>query len=103
MSFYHQIRKLFSAGRPARLLLEVINRKADLPAKATLYLPHAILDIPYTDLKFQIDKCIISNWQDEWNNVGSNKLYSAKPVLGDWQSYYRTRLSSVVPVLVILS
>ena len=46
------------------------NEKADLAAKAALNLPRANLGIPYTDLKFQIDKYIMPNWQDEWNNVG---------------------------------
>ena len=47
-------------------------------------LPHANPGVPYsiyTELKFHIDKCIMSNWQDEWNSAGANKLYSVKPVL----------------------
>ena len=60
-----------------------------MAAKAALNLSHANLGIPYADLKYQIDKYIICNWQDEWNNVGANKLRSVKPVLEDWHSSYR--------------
>ena len=38
-----------------------------------LNLPHANLRIPYTDLKINTYKYIMSNWQEEWNNVGTNK------------------------------
>ena len=50
----------------------------------SLNLPHTNPGIPYTDLKYQIDKYIMFNGQDEWNNVGVNQLNSLKPVLGDW-------------------
>ena len=43
-----------------------------------------MVSILYTDLKFYIDKYIVANWQDEWNNMGANKLCSVKPALGDW-------------------
>ena len=80
------------------------NEKADLAAKAALDLPHADLGFPYTDLKFQIDKYIISNWQDEWNNVGANKLCAVKPVLSDWHSsYVQSRRDEIITVLVIHS
>ena len=60
-----------------------------MAANAALNLPHADLGIPYTDFKFQVHKYIISNWQDEWNNVGENKVCSVKAVLGDGYSSYR--------------
>ena len=65
------------------------SEKADLATKAALNLPHANLWIPFRDFKFQIDKCIISNRQDEGNNVEANRFCSVKPLLGDWQSSYR--------------
>ena len=65
------------------------NEKADLATKAALNLPYANLGILYTDLKYHINKYIISNWQDEWNDVGANKPRSVKPVFGEWQSSYR--------------
>ena len=70
-------------SRPPPLTAGEGNEKADVAAKAALNLPHANLGIPFTDLKFQIDKYIISNWQDEWNNVEASKLHSVKPVMGD--------------------
>ena len=32
---------------------------------------------------------MFSTWQDDWNGAVVNKLHSVKPVLGDWQSFYR--------------
>ena len=45
--------------------------------------------VPYTDFKHHINKYILSTWQDDWNGPIANRLHSVKPVLGDWQSYYR--------------
>ena len=71
------------------------KQKATLAAKAALNL----LGILHTDLKFIINKYIIFNWQDEWNNMGTNKLcsVSASPPT-DYQD--ATRLSSIIPILV---
>ena len=60
-----------------------------MAAKAALNFPHANLGIPHTNPKFPINKYIMSNWQDEWNDAGVNKLHSVKLVLGEWQSSYR--------------
>ena len=67
---------------------------------AALNLAHAKQGISYTDLKFHIDKYIMSNWHDDWNNVGANKLWiGSSPTDGQ----DRMALSSVVPILVIHS
>ena len=64
---------------------------------STLNLPHANLGIPYTDLKHHINKYITLNWQDEWNDAGSNKLHSVKPVLEECQSSYkRSRRDDII-------
>ena len=65
------------------------NKMEDLAVKAALNLPYANLGIPYTDPKFHIHKYSTSNWQDESNNAGMNKLCSVKAALEDWQSSYR--------------
>ena len=41
------------------------DEKAELAAKTALNLLHGNLGIPYTELKFHIDKNIMFNWQDE--------------------------------------
>jgi len=65
------------------------NEKADSAAKFALNLPRVIMGIPYTDFKYHINKRVVYNWQNDWNNAGANKLHPVKPVLGDWQSSYR--------------
>ena len=52
-------------------------------------LPHAKVGVPYTDFTYCISQYIISTWQGDWNGAVANKLHSVKPVLGDWQSWYR--------------
>ena len=63
------------------------NEKAHLTANAALNLPHANLGILYTVLKYRINKYIMSNCRDEWNDVGTNKPHSVKPVYVEWQLY----------------
>ena len=58
-------------------------------SKSALDLPHAQVDVPYTDFKHLINQYIFSTWKDDWNGAVANKLHSVKPVLGDWQSSYR--------------
>ena len=53
----------------------------------------ANLCIPYADLKFHIDKYIMSNWPYEWNDVGAKKLCSVKPVLSPIQTHALSRTS----------
>jgi len=77
------------------------NEKADLAAKAALNLPRANMGIPFSDFKFEINRYILTNWQDDWDNARANKLHSIKPVLGEWQSSYRRSLFCVVLVLAI--
>ena len=65
------------------------NRKADTATKTAWDLPRAKVSVPNTDFKHLISQYIFSTWQDDWNGAVANRLHSAKPVLGDWQSSYR--------------
>ena len=64
------------------------NEKADSTSKSALDLPRIKVSVPYTDSK-HIKQYIFCNWQDDCSCVVANMLHSVKPVLGDWQSYYR--------------
>ena len=66
------------------------NENADSAAKSALDLPCAKVGVPYTDFKQLISQYICSTWQDDWNGAVINRLHSVKPVLGDWQSSYRS-------------
>ena len=72
------------------------NEKADSAAKSALELPHATVCVPYTDFKHCISQYILSTWQGDWNGAVANKLHSVKPVLGDWQSFYRRCLKDEI-------
>ena len=65
------------------------SEKADFAAKSALDLPHTKVGVPCNDFNQCINQYIFSTWQDDWNGAVANKLHSAKPVLGDWQSSYR--------------
>ena len=65
------------------------TEKADFAAMSALDLPCTKVGVPYTDFKNLISQYIFSTWQDDWNGAVMNKLHSAKPVLGEWQSSYR--------------
>ena len=53
-----------------------------------LDLPRLKVGVPYTVMKRVIIH-LFSTWQDHWNGGVAHKLYSVKPVLGDWQTSYR--------------
>ena len=71
------------------MLCIIGNERADSADKSALGLPHAKVGVPYNDFKHCINQYILSTWQDDWSGAVMNKLYSVKPVLGDWQSSYR--------------
>ena len=52
-------------------------------------LPCVKVGISYTDFERVINHYVFSTWQDDWNGAVTNRLYSVKAVLGDWQSSYR--------------
>ena len=51
--------------------------------------PRVNVDVPCMGFKHHISQYILSVWQDDWDSVVASKLLTAKPVLGDWQSFYR--------------
>ena len=61
------------------------NEKADAAVKSALEFPHAKVGVPYNNFKHCVSQYILSTW----NGAVANKLYSVKPVLGDWQFSYR--------------
>ena len=65
------------------------NEKADSAAKSALDLPRVKVGVLYSDFKHLISQYIFSTWQDDWNGAVANKLHLVKPVLGDWQSFYK--------------
>ena len=56
------------------------NERADLAAKSTLDLAPEKFNIPYTDLKPEINRFIHIKWQKCWNIP--NKLFLIKTTLG---------------------
>ena len=54
--------------------------------KSALGLPCAMVGVPYTNFKYRIKQGVLSTWQDDWNDAVASKLYTVKPVLGNWQS-----------------
>ena len=65
------------------------NERADLVAKLTLDLSPNNISIPCTDLKPQINKFILTKWQQCWNNNINNKLFQVKPTLAEWKPAFR--------------
>ena len=62
-------------------------------------MPRVKVGVPNTDFKHHINQYIMSTWQDDWNGAVANKLHSIKPLLGDWQSFYRQWMKDEVVVL----
>ena len=65
------------------------NEKADCAAKNALTQNIDDMKIPYTDFKPAVNKYILNKWQQRWNENGYNKLFSIKPILGEWQPGFR--------------
>ena len=65
------------------------NEKLNSAAKSALDLPLVKVGVPNTDFKHHINQYILSTCQDDLSGAVANKLHSVKPVLGDWQSFYR--------------
>ena len=74
---------LFFFGYPAILALGAMKKQTLLPS---LFLICLVSRLVYP--KQHIHVYILSTWQNDRNGVVTNKLYSVKPVQGDWQSSY---------------
>ena len=55
------------------------NEKVDILAKEALDLDITPLNIPYTDLKRNINIYIRDKWQTLWDEFPNNKLYNIQP------------------------
>ena len=89
MSFNSFLKRALFCGWVPSYIGNRSNEKADFAAKSALEMPRTKVVVPYNDFKHCISQYILSTWQDDWNGAVANKLHSAKPVLGDWQSSYR--------------
>ena len=65
------------------------NEKADIAAKAALFLPSSNFKLPYTDFKPIINKYLYNKWQSVWDTAVDNKLLSIKSILSEWRPAYR--------------
>ena len=80
------IKTLLFVGYPALLALVVMKRKTLLPSLLWICLVSWLV---CRISILNISQCILSTWQDDWNDAVTNKLHFVKPDLGDWQSSYR--------------
>ena len=69
------------------------NDQADKAAKSTINLAiEKKFKIPHTDFKMKINKYILQQRQQRWNNNENNELLETKPTLGEWkQSLKKTK------------
>ena len=64
-------------------------KAADMAAKESLNQGITASQVPYTDLKCQINHFILHKWQERWSSCPDNKLFKIKPTLGVWPSGFR--------------
>ena len=73
------------------------NEKADRAAKSALLTDIMPFKVPFTDMKPVVNDFLKTTLQDAWSENINNKLYSVKPILGDWlPAYRRDRREEVV-------
>ena len=66
------------------------NDQADKAARSTINLTtEKKFKIPYTDFKMKINKYILKQRQQRWNNNENNKLLEIKPTLGEWKQSFK--------------
>ena len=65
------------------------NEAADMAAKESLNQDIIISQVPYTDLKPDINRVIATKWQERWSSCSDNKLCKIKPTLGEWPPGFR--------------
>ena len=44
-----------------------------------------LFKIPHTDFKMKINKYVLQQRKQRWNNNKNNKLLEIKPTLGEWK------------------
>ena len=73
------------------------NEAADTAVKESLSQDNIFSQVPYTDLKCQINHFISNKWQERWSSCPENKLFKIKPTLGEWPPSFRNyRMEEVV-------
>ena len=66
------------------------NDQADKAARSTINLTtEKKFKIPYTDFKMKINKYILQQRQQHWNNDENNKLLEIKLTWGEWKQSFR--------------
>ena len=65
------------------------NEAANMAVKESLNQDNTASQVPYTDLKCQINHFISPKWQEHWSSCPDNKLFKIKPTLGVWPSGFR--------------
>ena len=66
------------------------NDHADKAARSTINLTtEKKFKIPHTDFKIKINKYILQQRQQRWNNNENNKLLEIKPTLGEWKQNFK--------------
>ena len=65
------------------------NEIADKQAKTSLSLEPTSFKIPFSNFKPSINKYILEEWQNSWNNSNGNKPLDIKPTIGEYQSVVR--------------
>ena len=65
------------------------NQLADQQAKTLLLLEPTSFKIPFSNFKPSINKYILEEWQNSWNNSFGNKLLDIKPTIEEYQSVVR--------------
>ena len=56
--------------------------------------------IPYTDLKYQINKFIKTRWQQRWNN-NTIKRFLIKPTIGEWKPTFKKFIKDKQVIIVL--
>ena len=68
------------------------NDQADKAARSTINLTtEKKFKIPQTDFKIKINKYILQQRQQRWNNNENNKLLEIKPTLGEWKQSFKKK------------
>ena len=66
------------------------NNQADKATRSTINLTtEKKLKIPHTDFKMKINKYILQQRQQRWNNNENNKLLEIKPTLEEWKQSFK--------------
>ena len=75
-----------------RVSFQQENDRADKVASSTINLTtEKKFKIPYTYFKMKINKHILQQRQQRWNDNENDKLLEIKPTLGEWKQSFRKK------------